>query len=121
MGSKDSEPDDKKREPEDEVREYLQGFLKWFEGGGAARKAGLATLLLGMASPFLLGLAAVIIVIVWILPLAVTFTERLAVFGVLFSLLTALSFQLARASERTIFGLYVLRRRRKKKASEPSE
>lgn len=118
--SKDGEPE-KKREPEDEVREYLRDFLKWFEGGGAARKVGLGTLVLGMAAPFFLGLAAVIIVVVWILPVAVTFTERLAVFGVLFSLLTALSFQLARTSERTIFGLHVLRRKRKKKPPEPSD
>lgn len=118
--SKDDEPE-KKREPEDELRDYLEGFMKWFTGGGTGRKVELTTLFLGMASPFILGVVAVIIVVVWILPLAVTFTDRLAVFGVLFSLLTALSFQLARTSERTIFGLYVLRRRRKRKSSEPSE
>lgn len=114
MGSKDSEP-------EDEIREHLDSFLKWFEGGGAARKLELTTLILGMATPFLLGVVAVIVVLVWIVPVAATFTERLAVFGVLFSLLTALSIQVARVSERIVFGLYVLRRRRKKKSPEPSD
>ena len=108
-------------EPEDEIREGLRSFLRWFEGGGTARKLELTTLILGMATPFLLGIVAVIVVIVWILPVAIAFSERLAVFGILFSLLTALSIQVARVSERIVFGLYVLRRRRKKKSSETSE
>jgi hypothetical protein len=112
--------DKEQADAEDEFREYLQGFLKWFKGGGTARHVGITALAIGMAAPFLLGLTMIVVVVVWILPVANAFTDRLAVFGVLFTLLTALSLQLARGSERMMFGLYILRRRRKQKPTDLS-
>ena len=106
------------KDPEDAVREYLDGFLKWFGGGGFSRHVGMTMLILGMSAPFILGVSAIIVVWFWVAPAASNFTERLAVFGVLFGLLTAIGLQVASVSQRMVFGLYLLRRRRKRKASE---
>lgn len=106
------------KDPEDDVRDYLRDFLKWFGGGSRARRVGIGILLIGMSAPFILGLIAIVIVLIWIAPAAGSYIERLEVFGVLFSLLTAISFQIASVSQRMMFGLYVMRRKRKPKSPE---
>src|SRR5437867_9824118 len=106
------------KDPEDAAREYLDGFLKWFGGGGFSRHIGMTLLILGMSAPFILGVTAILVVWLWVAPAAITFTERLALFGVLFGLLTAIAVQVASVSQRMVFGLYLIRRRRKRKVSE---
>ncbi len=106
------------RDPEDQTKEYLDMFLKWFGGGGFSRHVGMTILVLGMSAPFILGVIAIFVVWLWVAPAATNFTDRLAVFGVLFGLLTAIALQVASVSQRMVLGLYLIRRRRKPKASE---
>jgi len=107
------------KDPEDQVREYVNSFLKWFGRGGKSRQVGMMLLVLGMSAPFILGVTAIFVVWLWVAPAAATFTERLAVFGVLFGLLTAIAVQIAGFSQRLVFGLYMMRRRRKSKEKTP--
>ena len=111
--------EDKEKDPEDQVREYVNSFLKWFGRGGKSRQVGMMLLVLGMSAPFILGVTAILVVWLWVAPAASTFTERLAVFGVLFGLLTAIAVQIAGFSQRLVFGLYMMRRRRKSKEKTP--
>ena len=109
---------------EDLAREHLERFDKWlsreWKRGSQLGKVGLGILLLGMAGPFLLGIAAVLAVWIWILPLASNFTEKLSAFGVLFTLLTAISVKIANQAEK-ILGIAFLSRPRKRatKDSDP--
>jgi len=107
------------KDPEDQVREYVNSFLKWFGRGGKSRQVGMMLLVLGMSAPFILGVTAILVVWLWVALAASTFTERLAVFGVLFGLLTAIAVQIAGFSQRLVFGLYMMRRRRKSKEKTP--
>ena len=106
------------RDPEEEAREYLNTFSKWFGKGGFARRVGMTILTIGMVAPFLLGVTAILVVWIWVAPAATTFTERLAVFGVLFGLLTAVAIQIANFSHRMIFAMFFMRRRRRPKTPE---
>src|SRR5712692_10554702 len=110
--------DDPEHDVEDDAREYLRSFVKWFGGGSRSRKLAMVLLATGMSAPFILGLTAIFVVLLWIAPVALDFTERLAVFGVLFSLLTAISLQVASVSQRMVFGLFFMRRKRKPKTPE---
>ena len=111
--------EDKEKEPEDQIREYVNSFLKWFGKGGKSRQAGMMLLVLGMSAPFILGVTAILVVALWVAPAASTFTEKLALFGVLFGLLTAITVQIASFSQRLVFGLYMIRRKRKTKEKTP--
>jgi len=66
-----------------------------------------------MASPFILGVIAVVIVWFWIWGFASSVTEKLLVFGVLFSLLTALSFKIGSSSSQMLFGAYLTRKKKR--------
>ena len=102
---------------EDEAREHLLRFDKWLErewrNGDQLGRVGIVILLLGMAGPFLLAVIATIAVWIWIVPIASDFSEKLAAFGVLFSLLTALSVKIAGQAEKIMGILYVKRPKRK--------
>ena len=113
--SKDSDVD-----AEEELRQYLHAFNRWFGGGGFSRHIGMTILVLGMSAPFLLGVTAIVVVGVWIAPAAASFTDRLAVFAVLFGLLTAVAVQIASVSQRMVFGLFFIRRRRDPRPKENS-
>jgi len=101
---------------EDAAQENIERFDGWlsreWKRGNQLGKAGVIILLLGMASPFLLGVVAVLAIWIWILPLASNFTERLSAFGVLFALLTAISVKIANQAEKIVGVAYLSRPRK---------
>jgi hypothetical protein len=95
---------------------YLETFTKWFnrawKKSGAFGKSLMLALILGMALPFIVGIVAIVIVYSWVVPVAVTFTDRAIVFGVLFSLLTAIAVKVGETAWKMIYGAYLTRRMR---------
>ncbi len=73
-----------------------------------------------MASPFIVGTLAIVIVWLWVVPIAVTLTDRTIVFGVLFSLLTAIALKVEETARQILYGAYLTRRMRNPEKLLPS-
>lgn len=104
---------------EDEAANRIKSFEKWLDDAwgksGWLGKLFIVTLLLGIGSPFILGVVEVLVVWYWILPIAATTTEKILAFGVLFSLLTALSLKVSGFANQILVNAYITRKRRQTK------
>jgi hypothetical protein len=74
---------------EAQLSEFLETWTKWltraWKKSGTSGKFFILALFVGMSSPFIIGTLAIVIVWWWVVPIAVTLTDRTIVFGVLFS------------------------------------
>ncbi len=107
-------------ENEDEAADRIQSFTKWldsvWEKNGKLGRFFILTLLIAIASPFIVAVISVIIVWVWIVPFASTVTEKVFAFGVLFSLLTALSLKVGGFANQMLQNAYLTRKKRRSKS-----
>jgi hypothetical protein len=106
-------------ESEDETADRIQSFTKWldstWEKNGALGRFFILILFVGIASPFIIGVLSVIIVWFWIVPFAITVTDKVFAFGVLFSLLTVLSLKVGGFANQMLLSSYLTRRKRRSK------
>ncbi len=107
-------------ESEDEAADRIQSFTKWldtvWEKNGKLGKFFILLLFVAIASPFIVAVLSVIIVWFWIVPYAITVTDKVFAFGVLFSLLTALSLKVGSFANQMILSSYLTRRKRRSKS-----
>lgn len=106
-------------ENEDEAADRIQSFTKWldsvWERNGALGRFFILMLFVAIASPFIIGVLSVIIVWFWIVPFTITVTDKVIAFGVLFSLLTALSLKIGSFANQMLLSSYLTRRKRRSK------
>ena len=111
-------------EQEAQLTEFLQTWTRWltraYKKSGKAGKIFILALFVGMASPFIVGTLAIVIVWLWVVPIAVTLTDRTIVFGVLFSLLTAIALKVGETARQILYGAYLTRRMRNPEKLLPS-
>src|SRR5207247_1902157 len=78
------QPRDSVMEEEDRAADRIRSFTRWlddaWEKNGRLGKLMILFLLVGIASPFILGVMAVVIVWVWIVPYAATVTDKVLAF-----------------------------------------
>jgi len=99
------------------IKEFTNWWTKVWESG-AAGKIGIILVLSAFALPFLFDLAAAFFVwfVVW--PFAINVTEKLAVLGFIFVVLTAIGIQVRNVAHQIVIGLFLTRRRRTKRTRE---
>lgn len=101
----------------------MKEFESWWTrvwDSGALGKMGIALVLAAFMLPFLFAVLAVLLAWVFIWPAAANVTERLAVLGFIFVVLTAIGVQLRNAANQIVTVLFVTRRRRKRKPKSPT-
>jgi len=111
-------------EEEDKAADRIQSFTKWLDDAWAkSSKLGkliIVILFVSIASPFILGVFAVVIVWYWILPYTITVTDKILAFGFLFSLLTALSLKVGSSANSILFQTYLTRKKKRVRAKRTS-
>jgi len=80
---------------------------------GLTGKTGIVLVLAASTLPFIFDVAAVFLAWLFIWPYAVNVTERLAVLGFIFVVLTAIGLQLRNAANQLVTVFFLTRRRRK--------
>jgi hypothetical protein len=112
------------KEQEAQLSEFLETWTKWlsraWKKSGTSGKFFILAMFVGMASPFIIGTFAIVIVWWWVVPIAITLTDRTIVFGVLFSLLTAIALKVGETARQILYGAYLTRRMRNPEKLLPS-
>jgi len=107
-------------ESEDEATDQIQSFTKWldsiWEKNSKLGKLFILTIFVAIASPFIVAVISVIIVWFWIVPYATTVTDKVFAFGVLFSLLTALSLKIGSFANQMLISSYLTRKQRRSRS-----
>ncbi len=112
------------KEQEAQLSEHLETFTKWlkraWKKSGTLGKLFILAMFIGMTLPFIIGTLAIVIVYWWVVPIATSLTDRVLVFGVLFSLLTAIAIKVGETANQILYGAYLTRRMRNPERILPS-
>ena len=108
---------------EDTARVQIKEFENWWTrvwDSGFLGKTGIILVLAAFMLPFLFAVLAALLAWLLIWPAAANVTERLAVLGFIFVVLTAIGVQLRNAANQIATVFFVTRRRRKRKPKSPT-
>lgn len=104
--------------PEELARARIKEFESWWTRvweSGLAGKTGIILVLAAFVLPFLFDVAAGFFAWFFVWPFAVNVTEKLAVLGFIFVVLTAIGIQVRNAANQIVTVFFLTRRRRAKR------